>query len=68
MRYSSLSVPERNRDMRFTIGMKLTLVAAVGLMSLPWIVPVPVDPPPADSAVVLVTEQPAPVHYDCPFM
>jgi hypothetical protein len=52
---------------RVTIGMKLTFVAAVGLMSLPWILPVPVDPPSIDSAIVLVVGQPAPVADDCPW-
>ena len=54
--------------MRFTIGMKLTLVAAVGLMSLPWIVPLPVDPPQTESAIVLVINQSAPARYDCPLV
>ena len=54
--------------MRVTIGMKLTFVAATGLMSLAWIPAVPADPlQPSDSPVVLVIEQPAPVAYDCPF-
>ncbi|WP_444948104.1 hypothetical protein [Micromonospora ureilytica] len=54
--------------MRVTIGMKLTFVAAVGLMSLPWIVPDPVDPPRSDPAIVLVIEQPDPAGYDCPYV
>jgi hypothetical protein len=54
--------------MRVTIGMKLTLAAAAGLMSLPWIVTLPVDPPHTDSAIVLVIEQPAPVGDDCPLV
>ncbi|MEJ3742680.1 hypothetical protein WEI85_05230 [Actinomycetes bacterium KLBMP 9797] len=54
--------------MRVTIGMKVTFVAAAGLMSLAWIAAVPADPPrPTDSPVVLVIEQPDPAAYDCPF-
>ena len=53
--------------MRVTISMSLTFVAAIALMSLPWIVPAPVDPPGVDSAIVLVVEQPALTGHDCPF-
>jgi hypothetical protein len=42
--------------------------AAIGLMSLLWIAPVPADPPRTDSSILLVIEQAAPVCHPCPFV
>jgi hypothetical protein len=46
--------------------MKLMFAAAIALMSLPWIAPMPADSPNTDSAIVIVIERPAPVNPLCP--
>ena len=54
--------------MRVTLGMKLLIAAGIASVSLLWIAPMPADPPRAESAVVLVIEQPAPADDLCPFV